>query len=247
MAAIKDIEIEIDLWLEQEDFKWKQRAKREWYKGGDKNTKYYHACASQRRRNNRIKSVKNHLDFLVSSQARIEDAFKIHFQQVFSTSSPSDQNILKGSQKVEGKVTSGMNQFFSENYTKEEVLTELKQMAPLKSSGPDGFNPNFYQSYWHIVGDEVTSVVLKFFNDGTFDHYTNFTYIVLISKIKNPVNVSDFRPISLCNVIYKLVSKVLVNRLKQIPLTLFPRLRVLLSLVDSFLIILLWRMRHFIP
>lgn len=61
----------------------------------------------------------------------------------------------------------------------------LKQMAPLKSLGLDGFNPNFYQPYWHIVGDKVTHVVLKFANECIFDTCINFTYIVLIPKIKN--------------------------------------------------------------
>lgn len=64
------------------------------------------------------------------------------------------------------------------------------------------------------MGDEVTSVVLKFLNDGRFENYINFTYIVLIPKIKNPVYAFDFCPISLHNVIYKLMSKVLTNRLK---------------------------------
>lgn len=89
-------------------------------------------------------------------------------------------------------------------------------MAQMKSPGPNDFNPNFYQKYWHIVNEEVSSFVLKFFNDDIFDSRINFTYIALIPKVKCPVRVSDFQSISLCNVIYKLVSKVLVNRLKQI-------------------------------
>lgn len=89
-------------------------------------------------------------------------------------------------------------------------------MALLKSLGLDGFNSGFYQSNWHIVGEEVTSDVLKFLSEGIFDRGINFTDIVLIPKIKDPVNASTFRPISLCNVVYKIVSKNLVNRLKLI-------------------------------
>lgn len=100
-----------------------------------------------------------------------------------------------------------MNNSLTEDFTKEEVVAALKQMAHLKSSSPNGFNPSFYQSYWHIVGEEVTSVVLNFLNGGLFDSCINFTHIVFIPKIKNHVNASDFRPISLCNFIYKLVSK----------------------------------------
>lgn len=57
-------------------------------------------------------------------------------------------------------------------------------MAPLKSSGPNGFNPSFYQFYWHIMGEAVTSVVLNFLNNGMFDKCINFIYIILIPKVK---------------------------------------------------------------
>ena len=70
--------------------------------------------------------------------------------------------------------------------------------------------------FWHIVGDNVVSVVLEFLNTSYLLPDLNHTYIVLIPKIKNPVKVSDYRPISLCNVIYKINAKVLANRLKQV-------------------------------
>ena len=70
--------------------------------------------------------------------------------------------------------------------------------------------------FWHIVGDNVVSVVLEFLITSYLLPDLNHTYIVLIPKIKNPVKVSDYRPISLCNVIYKIIAKVLANRLKQV-------------------------------
>lgn len=68
----------------------------------------------------------------------------------------------------------------------------FKQMAPLKSFGPDGFDPGFYQTYQHLVGDEVTSVVVNFLNDGYFDSAINFSHIVLIPKKKNHMYANDF-------------------------------------------------------
>lgn len=107
-----------------------------------------------------------------------------------------------------------MNSSLTKQFTREEVKLALKQMVPLKSLGLDGFNPVFYQTYWHIVGDEVTLMALKFLNEGIFDNCINFTYITLIPKVKCPTKAFDFRPISLCNIIYNLASKVLANRLK---------------------------------
>ena len=66
------------------------------------------------------------------------------------------------------------------------------------------------------MGDTIVLAVLDFLNNGNMLPEINHTNIVLIPKIRNPMKMSDFRPISLCNVIYKIISKVLANRLKQV-------------------------------
>ena len=66
------------------------------------------------------------------------------------------------------------------------------------------------------MGEYVIIDVLDFLNNGNMLLDINHTNIVLIPKVKNPKRMSDFKPISLCNVIYKIISKVLANRLKQI-------------------------------
>lgn len=88
-------------------------------------------------------------------------------------------------------------------------------MAPLKS--PNGFSTYFYQKYWSTVGDEVCAAVLSCLNLGRAIEIDtiNDTYIVLIPKIKHPLRDMDFRPIIMCNMVYKLLSKVLANRLKK--------------------------------
>ena len=89
-------------------------------------------------------------------------------------------------------------------------------MGPTKAPKLDGMNAIFYQKFWYMVGDTVVSVALDFLNSGQMLPVLNHTHIVLIPKVKNPVKMSDFRPISLCNAMYKIIAKVLANRLKQI-------------------------------
>ena len=117
---------------------------------------------------------------------------------------------------VQHKVAPHMIEILSTEYTAEEVKSALFQMGPTKAPGPDGMNALFYQKFWHIVGDDVTNAVLNFLNSGNMDPEINYTHIVLIPKIKSPEKMSDYRPISLCNVIYKIISKVLANRMKKI-------------------------------
>ena len=76
--------------------------------------------------------------------------------------------------------------------------------------------PLFYQHYWDLVGKDITQSVLSFLNSASLPEHINHTFITLIPKVKNPELVSEFHPISLCNVLYKIFSKVLANHLKNI-------------------------------
>ncbi|XP_040996130.1 uncharacterized protein LOC121242318 [Juglans microcarpa x Juglans regia] len=102
------------------------------------------------------------------------------------------------------------------DFTNEEVLVALKQMSPFKAPGPDGFSAGFFLDHWGIVGMEVTQAVLDFLKNGEMPTSLNHTIIALVPKVNSPSSMNEFRPISLCNVLYKLISEVLANRMKKV-------------------------------
>ncbi|KAL5538383.1 hypothetical protein UlMin_042739 [Ulmus minor] len=89
-----------------------------------------------------------------------------------------------------------------------DVKTVVFQMAPTKSPGADGMFAIFYQKFWPIIGEDITSACLGFTNGGLPLGSINETILTLLPKIKNPTRISEFRPISLCNVLYKIISKI---------------------------------------
>jgi hypothetical protein len=107
-----------------------------------------------------------------------------------------------------------MNEALLRPFSCEEIQHALFQMSPSKAPGPDGMTALFFQKYWHIVGNDVTSAILDFFSTGCMLSSVNFTNIVLILKVKSPESMIQFHPISPCNILYKIIFKVLVNRMK---------------------------------
>ena len=89
-------------------------------------------------------------------------------------------------------------------------------MKPDKAPGPDGYTAFFFQQMWHIVGLDVISAAQSFFADGKLLKEHNATSITLVPKIPNPSNLSDYCPISCCNLFYKCISGIPAQRLKSI-------------------------------
>ena len=109
-----------------------------------------------------------------------------------------------------------MNASLTRAFTIEEVEAVVKEMAPLKAPGLNGMPPLFYQSYWSLVGSDVSQSILHYLNTSTLPQSLGHSFITLIPEVKNPEYVSQFRPISLSNVLYRIFAKVLANRLKKI-------------------------------
>ena len=182
---------------------WAQRLRLLWARQRDKNTKYFHSCAMKRYRKNLIEGVSNwkaHLE-------EIAPVFVSYFNTLFSSS--GHNGFARVLEFVPNVITDEMNSSLSRAFDASEVQVALQQMASLKAPGLDGMPPPpFYQHFWGTVNHDVTSSILMWLNSGTLPTPLNHTFITPIPKTNSPEHVHQYRPISLCNVLYKIFSKV---------------------------------------
>jgi hypothetical protein len=113
----------------------------------------------------------------------------------------------------EPMISQEMNNDLCKEFTEEEISNTMFQIGPLKAPGPNGFPACFFQRNWEVLRKDVIAVVKNFFDTDVMPQGVNEMVIVLLPKKEDPEGLKDFKPISLCNVVYKVVSKCMVNRL----------------------------------
>ncbi|CAN1325750.1 LINE-1 retrotransposable element ORF2 protein [Linum perenne] len=89
-------------------------------------------------------------------------------------------------------------------------------MNPDKAPGPDGLNPGFFQQFRYLIGAEISDACLAWIASGSLPAQVNKTDIALIPKVEKPTSMKDLRLISLCNVLYRIITKTLANRMKSL-------------------------------
>lgn len=100
--------------------------------------------------------------------------------------------------------------------TAQEVKEAIFNMDSQKAPGMDGSNAFFFKKVWHIIGDEVTLDVQQFFHGGVLPREINVALITLLPKCENASTIREFRPIACCTILYKVISKILANRMKVV-------------------------------
>ena len=186
----------------------------EWIHLGDRNTKFYHATTIIKNKRKKITWLKTENEEQLTENTLLEGMAQEYFQNLFKEEYTS--NIVLPTHNGFLEILGEQQQLLQTPFYKEEVKTLLFDMAPFKAPRNDGLHAGFYQKAWNIVGDSLCEFVLNFLETGLLPEEANDTLMVLIPKVKHPYMISQFRPISLCNVGYKVITKTLTNRLKEI-------------------------------
>ena len=131
-----------------------------------------------------------------------------------------DQDIARITDLIPRKVTWEDNAMLNKPISVEEVGKVVSQMAQGKALGLDGFTTNFFHLFWYMIKEEVRAIVEESRRKQGVLKSFNANFLSLISKGEGADTPGEFRPISLCNMIYKIISKVIANRLKPLLLGL---------------------------
>eukprot|EP00253_Pinus_taeda_P028735 PITA_28735 len=201
----------------QEEIYWQQKSRVRWLREGERNTKFFHNTTVQRRMHNNIPFLQNQQGARVEEHKEIEQTLLNHFQQVHRESAGDRQReIEKITSNIPKLVTEEQNELLMRPVQPQEVDEAMAQLKEGKAPGPDGFTTTFFHAFWDMTKKEVWEIVEESRAKRWILPSLNSTFIALIPTEENSMTPDKFRPIALCNVIYKVISKVAANRLKPL-------------------------------
>jgi len=209
-----------------------QKSRVNWMHLGDRNSSYFHKMVIQRNSQNHIHFFTDVDGTKITSPVEIHRHVVEYFRSVLGTTDlPSSPVTLEYLQDL--------LPFRCSPSQAEGLLCEVKEakireilfaMPSNKAPGPDGYPVEFYKTAWSTVGHDLVLAIQEFFRNGRLLKDLNTTIIALIPKTPAASALADFRPISCCNLAYKIISNILATRLKPLLLEcISPNLTAFLS------------------
>ncbi|CAH9100586.1 unnamed protein product [Cuscuta epithymum] len=191
---------------------FQQRAKATHILQADKGTRYFHAIVNRNKARNTITSISLDDGSLTSSIDHVGNEFVKFFIDLFGTEMETfsfDHSVLGTGPLIEPSVHDSL----LSPITNKEIKDALFDIGDNKAPGPDGYSSAFFKKNWNIVGGDVIRATREFFNSGKMLKQLNHTVIALIPKTSHSPKVSDYRPISCTNVLYKIITKIIAARI----------------------------------
>jgi hypothetical protein len=211
-VKMADMSRELENTLLYEEIHWRQKSRALWLKEGDSNTRFFHKVANSHRRNNRVETLC--IDGVMSHDP---NEVKEHIVQFYRNLYTEQSNWRP---RMDNQVFSSIDEeekiWLERDFEEMEVWEVVKGMDGDKAPGPDGFTMAFFQACWAVVKHDVMAVFAEFHRRRQLVKSLNVTFVSLVPKKADAVEMKDFRPISLVGGMYKIVSKVLANRLKTV-------------------------------
>ncbi|GFS30621.1 hypothetical protein Acr_00g0012980 [Actinidia rufa] len=192
-----------------------QLAKSKYLKNCDNGTKFFHNLIKSNRVKNHIASISLEDGSRTSSKIQVGKAFVQYYRSLLGTK--RECTSLNRDTVLQGKLLNAdQAECLIRPISDEEIKAALFSIGDDKAPGPDGYSSCFYKHSWDIIAMDFTAAVKEFFTSGEILKQINHAVITLIPKSKNADSVEEFRPIACCNVIYKVISKLIATRLAEV-------------------------------
>lgn len=162
----------------------------------------------------RSPSLKKRMGRWFTKKKKIVDVIGSYFHTLF-TSLPGERKATVR-YALRPMITEEENAKLTSVPTAEEIREAVFSIYAEKAPGPDGFSAGFFHTHWSEIGPDIVKEVQGFFDGDTLPENINETHLRLIPKITNPQKVLDYRPIALCNMYYKIYSKLITRRLQPL-------------------------------
>ncbi|CAN0846303.1 LINE-1 retrotransposable element ORF2 protein [Linum grandiflorum] len=213
---IRQIELKLKTALQHENDFWQTRARINWDNRGDRNTSFFQRVVKNRAQRNFISSLTDSLGTSYTSEADKQRIAISYFEGLFTSEIPPGFFPSGDLPHFHNCLVKGQELRLTAEVTTSEIRKAFFTIGRNQAPGSDGFTGAFFQSFWPIVGPEATKAVLNFFTTGIMLKNLNHTVISLIPKTSNPTSMTHLRPISLCQVVYKVIAKILATRLATV-------------------------------
>eukprot|EP00253_Pinus_taeda_P004415 PITA_04415 len=201
----------------KEEEYWRIKSRSLWLKAGDRNTAYFHRQYRVRLSRNYIAEIKTADGQVYKGNNQVKAAAEAHFQNLFSSEAQNnDEETADFLSNIPKLINPEENAILCRPITEKEIINVIWAMDADKAPGPDGFTIRFYKTCWHIIKEDLQKMIRGFMAKAKIGGGTNSSYLALIPKDTNPETFSRFRPISLCNASYKILAKLLANRIKPL-------------------------------
>ncbi|KAJ9561650.1 hypothetical protein OSB04_006810 [Centaurea solstitialis] len=190
----------------------RQRAKVKWLSEGDSNTKFFHMVVKEKRHAQQIHAIRK-VDGTFVYDDDVPIAFVENLKMLLGT---RDETLVPEMPPHLFVNTLSLQDalFMIRPIEDVDIRNAMFSIGNEKAPGSDGYSARFFKAAWSVVGEDVSTAIHNFFYRSTLDKELNHTLLCLLPKTPNSSSVTDFRPISCCNVLYKCISKILVNRIK---------------------------------
>ncbi|GJZ45992.1 putative RNA-directed DNA polymerase, eukaryota, reverse transcriptase zinc-binding domain protein [Tanacetum coccineum] len=189
-----------------------QKAHIMWDIKGDENSKFFNGIINQKRRSQFITGIM-HDGTWITDPPQIKDAFLNFFKEKFQA---HDSPIIFSPLVHSTGLCLNDRDFLETRVTLKEVKIAVWDYGSNKSPGPDGFSFAFVKKYWDLLKKDIFKFVDSFLASGMIPQGANSSFFTPILKVSNPIHIKDFHPISLIGIQYKIISKILANRLSKV-------------------------------